>query len=404
MKSRSSNSPPPPVRPAWAPLARTLVLAAVIAWHAAAAAGETGVVVLSENAERNLGIEAAAAGPRTFEQTIFALGRIRVAPGRRAFVSSRIPGRALEVLAHVDTVIESGEPAVVLESRQPGDPPPTVTLRAPISGFVAAVNVAAGQPVSPDDALIEIVDLREVHAAAFVPEHLAGHLRMGQQARLRLPAVPGGEFNATLAHIAAEADAAAGTLEAAFHVANPELLLRPGMRAEFSIIVDSREVPVAIPREAIQGDLGGRHVFVRAPGVAHAYRRTPVVVGAENDRWAEILDGLSPGDLVVTRGAYSLAFAGAEAPSLRAALDAAHGHAHAEDGSELGDHDHGESGEDRGHDPDHDHAGHDDDHEDDRDPVMPEGFWTRFFAATTGLLAVLLALSLRRNRRGERHA
>ena len=45
--------------------------------------------------------------------------------------------------------------------------------------------------------------------------------------------------------------------------------------------------------------------------------------------------GLLPGDKVVRQGAYSLAFAGGGSVSLKAALDAAHGHEHAADGSEL---------------------------------------------------------------------
>ena len=54
-----------------------------------------------------------------------------------------------------------------------------------------------------------------------------------------------------------------------------------------------------------------------------------------NDRFVEIMSGLLPGDKVVTRGAYSLAFAGGGSVSLKEALDAAHGHEHAADGSEL---------------------------------------------------------------------
>jgi hypothetical protein len=49
----------------------------------------------------------------------------------------------------------------------------------------------------------------------------------------------------------------------------------------------------------------------------------------------EVLEGLLPGDEVVTRGAYALGFAGKGSVSLREALDAAHGHPHNEDGSEM---------------------------------------------------------------------
>ncbi|MBT5706623.1 MAG: hypothetical protein HOI66_09900 [Verrucomicrobia bacterium] len=55
----------------------------------------------------------------------------------------------------------------------------------------------------------------------------------------------------------------------------------------------------------------------------------------KNDRYVEILNGMFPGDEVVSRGAYALAFAGAGNISLKEALDAAHGHEHNEDGSEM---------------------------------------------------------------------
>ena len=69
--------------------------------------------------------------------------------------------------------------------------------------------------------------------------------------------------------------------------------------------------------------------------LTNAFVKTPVEVGEMNDRFVEITNGLLPGDSVVTRGAYSLSFRRGSSVSLKAALDAAHGHEHAADGSEL---------------------------------------------------------------------
>jgi multidrug efflux pump subunit AcrA (membrane-fusion protein) len=292
-------------------------------------------VILDEVAVQNLQIETVQAEESSFEETIFALGRIKVAPGHRAVVSSRVPGRVLRVSAHIDTPIEKGAEVMVLESRQPGDPPPTVTLVAPIAGLVSVMNVVPGLPVSPDAALMEIVDLSDVHAVAAVPEHSLGQLKIGQKGRVRVPGYPDREFAVELAHIGAEADAEGGTLEAAFHLPNPDALLRPGMRAEFSIVVNTRDNVMAIPHDALQGDPSGRFVYVKDFELKNAFVKTPVQIGAQNDRIIEITRGLLPGDEVVTRGAYSLAFAGKGSVSLKEAMDAAHGHAHNEDGSEI---------------------------------------------------------------------
>jgi len=292
-------------------------------------------VILNETGVKNLRIETELVEETVFEESIFALGRIEIYPGRSAAISSRIPGRALEVFVKLDHPITKDDVAVIVESRQPGNPPPTVKLTAPISGLVSATHIIPGEPVDPDAVLAEIIDLTEVYALARVPENLAGKLKKGLRARITVPAVPGKVFDADLEHLGAMADPETGTVEAAFHVNNPELALRPGMRAEFSIVVDTKENVFSVPRAALQGDAANRFVYVKDFELPNAFVKTPVVVGRVNDRSAEIVGGLFPADEVVTRGGYSLAFAGEGSVSLKDALDAAHGHEHAADGSEL---------------------------------------------------------------------
>lgn len=319
-------------------------------------AGRATPVILDDAGVKNLRIQTAVAEPGGFDETVFALGRIDVYPGRRAAISSRIPGRALEVLVTHDHAIEKGATAVVVESRQAGDPPPRVALHAPISGLVSAVNIVPGQPVSPDNTLAEIIDLTEVYAIARVPEHLAGRLKPGQETHIKVAATGGRIFPATLEHLGVLADAESGTVEAAFHVDNPGLVLRPGMRAEFSIVVARHEDITTVPRGAVQGTPAERFVYVKDFDLPNAFIKTPVVTGRSNERFIEITSGLLPGDEVVTQGAYSLSFAGGGTLSLKEALDAAHGHTHNADGSEIsaskGD---GAPGHGHAHDDEHDH-------------------------------------------------
>ena len=321
------------------PLSPSLLLSVslslLLSFTALIAAEPAAPVILDAVGVANLRLETAVAETGEFEETVFALGRIEVYPGRRAVISSRIPGRAVAVLVKHDHFIAKGELAVVVESRQFEDPPPTVRLTAPISGLVSATHIVPGEPVSPDKILAEILDLSEVYAIARVPEHLAGRLRAGQKARITVAAASGETFLADLEHLGALADPATGTVEAAFHVQNPKLALRPGMRAEFSIVVATRSDVTTVPRAALQGDPAARFVYVKHFDLPNAFIKTPVVVGQINDRSVEIVRGLFPADEVVTQGAYSLAFVGGGTLSLKAALDAAHGHEHAADGSEL---------------------------------------------------------------------
>jgi cobalt-zinc-cadmium efflux system membrane fusion protein len=292
-------------------------------------------VVLDEVAVKNLRIETVTAEEQTFHETIFTLGTIQVRPGYSAVVSSRIPGRAVKVMAHHDHEVERDEPLVIIESRQPGDPPPTVTLSAPISGIVSDISIERGQPVSPDEALLRIVDLSSVYGIARIPAVHASKLQTGLKTIVRVPGFPGVEWQTRLEHLGALADPASGTVEAAFFIKNDDRKLRPGMRAEFSIVTATRENVMSVPRAALQGDSVQRFLFVADETIPHAFVKVPVQVGAINDQFAEITLGLFPGDRVVTQGAYSLAFAGKGTISLKEALDAAHGHEHNPDGSEL---------------------------------------------------------------------
>jgi multidrug efflux pump subunit AcrA (membrane-fusion protein) len=302
---------------------------------AATSARRANIVVLDETAVKNLRVQTVVVEPGEFDETIFALGRLEVYPGNRAVISSRIAGRALDVRVKHDHAVTKGDLAIVVESRQVGDPPPTAELLAPLTGLVSAVHVVPGEPVNPDKPLAEILDLSKIYALARVPEHLAGRLQRGQHARITVPAAPGDSFPAELEHLGVIADPASGTVEAAFRVSNPALKLRPGMRAEFSIVTAKRTDVTAVPRSALQGTPANRFVYVKDFDLPNAFVKVPVVTGESNDRLVEVLSGLLPADEVVTQGAYSLAFAGGGTLSLKEALDAAHGHEHNADGSEI---------------------------------------------------------------------
>jgi len=336
-------------------------------------------IILDTTSVKNLGIETVEIEEGSFEQTLFALGIIEVLPGKRAVLSSRIPGRAFSVLAVPNQQVEEGGELMWVESRQPGDPPPTIMLPAPMSGLVSKVDISVGQPIHPDQLLMEIVDLTTVEASAHVPQHLAGKLALGQTARIRIATQPDQVVEAKIAHLGAYADSQEGTVEAAFHLPNEKLHLRPGLRAEFHILVSKRDGVTTIPRAAVQGDAAMRYVFVKDYELDNAFAKVPVQLGEQNDLNVEVLKGLLPGDEVVTRGAYSLSFAGKGSVSLKEAMDAAHGHPHNEDGTEMTKEQIAAAG---GH-ADHGHA-------------AEHGVWnalTLFFAASTGLLLLLLLVT-----------
>jgi cobalt-zinc-cadmium efflux system membrane fusion protein len=343
----------------------------------------TGTVLLTEEGVKNLGIETVVVEESTFEETAFALGRIEAMPGRTATVSSRISGRLVELNIQTGDTVSEGQVVAKVESRQPGDPPPVIPLTAPIKGLVMQAETRLGDPVEPDKSLLEITDLSEVHAVARVPEYQAGSIKPGTKAKIKVAALGEKEFEGELLRFGTSADQESGTIDAYFKLSNADGILRPGMRTEFSILSGLRENVLSVPKESLQGNPANRHVYVKHTKIPNAFERANVQVGEASGDRVEILDGLYPGDEVVTRGSYSLGFAGGGGGvSLKEALDAAHGHKHNEDGSEMtpeqaaaaakgqgGDHDHGD-GEAKG-----------------------SSSRELFFMISTGVLAVLLVIT-----------
>lgn len=311
--------------------------------------GDEERVNLSETSMKNLGIETFTATETTFESAFFAIGSLREIPSSHSVVSSRIPGRVVELKVIAGDRVEKGDEILKIESRQIGGK--VIPVHAPASGIVAESHVRLGEPVDPSRELLDILDLSDLWAIARVPQQEAGKLDIGTKARIQIPAMKGETIEGELVRFGTEADASSGTFDAIFLVKNTDNKLRPGMRAEFSIITETRDDITVVPREAVQGDLTNRVVYVQDFDLPNSFIKAPVVTGEQNDRYIEIKEGLYPGVDVVTNGAYLLGFAGGGNLSLKEVLDAAHGHEHNEDGSEMTDAQRGE----HAHEHDHDH-------------------------------------------------
>ena len=310
-------------------------------------------IILDASGVANLRIQTVEVEARDFETTVFAIGRIEEIPSKHSVLSSRVAGRVIELHAFEGDAIASGDVVATIETRLIGDPPPQVQLKAPQGGLVVNSHIRLGQPVQPDVELMDISDRSSMWAIAKIPENEAARVQVGSHAHIRVPALGQSLFEATLVRFGVNADRGAGAVEGIFLLENKDGRLRPGMRVEFAVVLDSRADVLAVPRASIQGGPANRVVFVKDFDLPNAFLRVPVVIGERNDRFVEVLSGLFPGDEVVTQGSYSLGFAGGgQNISLKEALDAAHGHEHNEDGSELTDADKAKRAETR-----HDHGG-----------------------------------------------
>ena len=273
-----------------------------------AGAGASLIVQVSREARANLGLELVEAEIRPMESTLAVIGEIAPLPNRAGAVTSRIAGRVTWIGVAEGDSVRKGAPLVEVESLQLGDPPPRARYSAPLSGRVVDRHVVPGDSVETNAHLLEIADLGEVLAVGHLFEGQIGRVKIGQKTRVRVPSYPGAVFEGVVERIGSALDPANRSLPVYVRVPNSEGKLLPRMPAELAVVVASSDAALAIPRSALLGDFGNEFVFVEQDPEQGLFKRVPVVRGLDDDQQAEIVEGLLPGDRVVTVGNYSLQF------------------------------------------------------------------------------------------------
>jgi cobalt-zinc-cadmium efflux system membrane fusion protein len=178
-----------------------------------------------------------------------------------------------------------------------------VPVLAPIGGTVTQRRVGPGQWVSTGagDPLYTIADLSTVWLVAAVREMDAPLMKVGQQVDVTVGALPDHHFEARITTVGAGLDPATRRLTVRAEVKDPERLLKPEMFATFRITVGDPRQAVAVPVNAVIFRGAEASVWAAKDGNRFALRR--VQTGVRSGDMIEVVDGLTPGERVVTGGA-----------------------------------------------------------------------------------------------------
>ena len=261
--------------------------------------GAKGPVHLSQAQQTALGMKLVAAGQRPLSELLNLNGEIQLLAGRQANVSTRISGQITATYASLGDTVKAGARMARVQSRLVGNPPPSVDVTAPMNGVVDTVNVSIGQSVEPTTVLYRISDRSQVNLIARVYEEDLGKVQVGQVANVRTLSYPDRVFPGQIILIGPSLDPQSRTVEVWIRLANPDGVLKPNLFARASIVLKHDPAALAVPTAAIIEANGEKFVFVRQKG---EYARVEVTTGKHDDSYTEIVDGLVPGDEVVTQG------------------------------------------------------------------------------------------------------
>jgi len=184
---------------------------------------------------------------------------------------------------------------------------PVLVVASPIDGRVTARAAQPGLLVQPGatPAPYTVADVSKLWLIANVAETDSPAFQAGQAMRVQVNALPGRQFDARISVLGAAVDPTLHTLAVRAEVDDPRHELRPGMLATFDIEANRPVSSTAVPLDGVvrEGD-GSFSVWVTID--RHRFTRRAVRLGLQQGGVHQVLDGLAPGELVVTKGAILL--------------------------------------------------------------------------------------------------
>jgi membrane fusion protein, multidrug efflux system len=174
-------------------------------------------------------------------------------------------------------------------------------LRADKAGIVTGVTAEPGQVVGAGQVVVTLAVTGETEIALAVPEQDAGHLLLGQSAKVTLWAGPRLSIGGRIREIAGQADPLSRTYAVRIAVEGAPQDMRLGMTATVALAITDDAAPLVVPITALTEADGGTVAFV-VDRASKVVRMTAVTVGGVAEDGARIADGLQVGDMVVTAG------------------------------------------------------------------------------------------------------
>ncbi len=184
---------------------------------------------------------------------------------------------------------------------------PALVVRSPISGEVTYFNAPPGLFVQPGNvpAPYTVSNVTVKWMLANVVESEIPLFHVGQPVAMKVMAYPNRVFEGKVSKLYASVDPNTHRTTIRSEIKDPKNELRPGMLANFVIRVEKPVAATAIPATSVVREGDGTMTAWVTTDRRHFSQRT-VKTGLLTDNRVQILEGLQPGELVVSDGAVFL--------------------------------------------------------------------------------------------------
>lgn len=192
---------------------------------------------------------------------------------------------------------------------QPAPDSERLTLRSPIKGVVASININPGREVRADQSepVAIVSDLSHVWIIVDAPEQSAKDIDVGDTMLVSFDNLPGDVFKANVTRISPLLDPKLRRVQIRAEIDNPDMKLRPEMYGRAQLSDPNAPMVIRIPVAALITNGIYSTVFVETePG---SFRQQRIDVAFQDNQWVWLKpdSGIKAGDRVVTVGALLLA-------------------------------------------------------------------------------------------------
>lgn len=168
-------------------------------------------------------------------------------------------------------------------------------LRAPVAGQLSGFNLQVGESLSRGQRIGQVDSPGRNKLMAGIDEFYLGRVQLGQKASVDRN---GRTYAAKVTKIYPQVQNGQFQVDFQFAAAEPADIQR-GQTLQAKLVLGDPAPARIIPNGAFYNETGGAFVFVVSPDGTSAVKRT-VRLGRRNDAAIEVLDGLDPGERVVT--------------------------------------------------------------------------------------------------------
>lgn len=185
-------------------------------------------------------------------------------------------------------------------------------ITSPVNGIVDRINVEEGELAMPGMQMMLVVNLQRMKIIGNVSEKYLPVIHKGDLVTVNFPTYPGLEMEVRVARTGNVVNPGNRTFQVELRIDNIQSKLKPNILALITFLDYSNEEALVIPSLTIKKDLKGEYIYL-AKNIDGKYiaKKVYITTGMSYQDDTEVLEGLKPGDRVITKG-YTLVTDGSE--------------------------------------------------------------------------------------------